>query len=172
MTSHNSAFRRVRGPDLQSTRLSFSSELLKHEEYSIVWYRRPRGESHAGPGISPSCSYANMSLSVACSKLKVLLRNLNNGSLSTPEALLSIPGLGRTRVARLLDLQKAADLRGKPIGVGDLLGVPGISSNLLAKIIEDPTAVFLLKFAMYYRDVTDASVLVSSPAMYVFMQDF
>ena len=103
------------------------------------------------------CVSMTLSLSAACSKLTVVLRRLNT---SSREALLSIPGLGPTRVARILDLQKAAELSGRAFGVGELLAVPGISANLLARIAGDPTAAILLKFAVYYRAVADASVLV------------
>ena len=98
-----------------------------------------------------------MSLSAACSKLIALLRSLN---VSSSEALLSVPGLGPTRVARILGLQKAAEARGRAFGVGELLAVPGISANLLAKIVGDPRAAILLKFATYYRALADSSLLV------------
>ena len=98
-----------------------------------------------------------MALKESLLKLKKLLYSLSQESR---EGLLHISGLGARKVDKLLQERES---RGDTLGIGGLMKVPGIGVNLLARIVEDPTAETVVKYALYYLEVVGGDSKVTCP---------
>ncbi len=88
------------------------------------------------------------------SNLRSLLRKVNH---APRENLLQIPGLGRSKVDKILE--KRGSCGEGRMSVGDLVAVPGLGVGLLAKLSGggDPLIPTLLKYIVYYQEVLQLS---------------
>lgn len=89
-----------------------------------------------------------MSFSSACSKLKALLTKLN---IESQQRLVQIRGLGPTTVAKILRERNS----GKPLGIREVMAIPGVGPKLLATATGDPLIPFIVRHALYYLDVVN-----------------